>query len=140
MSRYRRFDGLFTVDDVIEILQRPELRLQDDIHAVRAARRLLRNPKDSEAQESFQRKLRKKLEAFMCAANPAFHGNDPPRGSFSVPRPGIVPLCVLQSGDVYSIPARALCQNLLVVGATGKGKSNLLRLIIMALIEADKCR
>ena len=139
MSRYRRFDGFITADDVAEILQRPELKWQEDCHGLRAARRLLRNPEDRETRESFQRKLRKKLEAFMSAANPAFHGNDPPRGSFASPRAGTVPLCVLQSGDVYSIPAKALTQNLLIVGATGKGKSNLLRLIIMALIEGERC-
>ena len=66
-----------------------------------------------------------------------FHGNAPAVGVLPHLGPGRVPIAALSTGDVLSIGMEDLTRNVLVVGPTGSGKSNFLRVLILAELACE---
>jgi len=125
----------FRTEDVIELLQRGELRWGESPQAVRAARRVLRRPDDSQAQSRFAKKLNERLRAFAASMNPAFHGNYPSPGSLPRVERKQIPLALLPTGDWLSISLEAVKRNVVVCGSTGAGKSNVLKGTIASIVD-----
>ena len=93
------------------------------------------HPDDPFLRELHTLTARNQLDLAARAGCP-FHPNPPPAGSLPGLAPGRIPLATLPTGDVLSIGVNALCRNLLIVGPTGGGKSNYLRVLIAAFLES----
>lgn len=119
---------------VWELFHNPMLRWGDIRGSNLLAERLLQHPEDPYLAELAGVLANEQAMRATQASDP-FYANPPPARTFPPPGPGAVPIACLPTGDVLSIPISALCKNLLVVGATGGGKTNFLKILIAAVLE-----
>lgn len=91
------------------------------------------NPHDPYLAELLEFTLRDQAARAMASGDP-FHGNYPPIGKLPALVPRRVPLAAVPTGEVLSVVAANLLKNMLVVGPTGGGKTNWLRLMMGALL------
>lgn len=96
----------------------------------------MQNPDDRYLQE-LELLLGQDLQAQAIMSGDSFWGNPPPAGSLPRLGPGRVPIAALHTGDILSISVEDVMRNVLVVGPTGGGKSNWLRVLIAAVLECD---
>ena len=79
--------------------------------------------------------IKEQRHAVASVERPEWHLDDPARGTMPQLASGRIPICTLQTGDTLSVPVKSMTRNVLVVGPTGGGKSNLLRIFLAALLE-----
>lgn len=117
-----------------ESFRDPMLRWGDVPGSKLLAEQFLQHPEDRYLAELAGIVANEQAMRAMQADDP-FYPNPPPARSFLPPAPGVIPIAALSTGDVLSIATAALCKNLLVVGPTGGGKTNFLRILIAAVLE-----
>lgn len=120
--------------DIYSFTHEPMIRWADVQGGGALAGMLAINPDDDELREVFDLTYHEQMRKAMEANDP-FWPNYPPPGGLMQPGPGDIPLAALPTGDILSIHISALLRNVLLVGPTGGGKTNALRLLIAALLE-----
>jgi hypothetical protein len=118
-----------------QTISEPMLRWADDPRRVKLSQRLMGNPFNAPLQRQFNKEVEKCQIKAMASGCP-YYQNPPPPGFLSQ-TPNSIRLCqVLPTEDIFSIPTQEFSKNVLVVGASGGGKTNNLRIIITGLVEA----
>lgn len=121
--------------EIVALLQDSELRLWEVPGIQEMLVNLALNPEMPELAQMVKVQLQEQREKAQARKilNP-FLGNDPMPGSLPPPD-GRIPLCVLSTGNVFSISLEDLCRNIILAGSTGAGKTSLLRLMLRCMIE-----
>lgn len=132
-SRQQR---LLQPEEIWAITQEPMLRWPDVPGGELLAAPLMVEPNDPVLQELFGLTAREQMAKAMISGDP-YHGNYPQVGIIPQLAAGRIPLLTMPTGDVLSTDIPGLTKNVLVVGPTGGGKTNWLRVLIAALLEAS---
>ena len=122
--------------EILKVSREPQLRMQDVPGSEAMAFQLAQQPEDREMRALFERVVQDQIGRAMESGDP-FWEHYPSPGQLPVLAAGRIPLVSMPLGDVLSLNARGLCKNVLVVGATGGGKTNWLRLLIASVVAAD---
>lgn len=125
------FDGL----QIFQRFQDPMMRWGDVPGSSLLAELRMLDPGDAELRNLHELVEQDQLRKALISGDP-FYGNPPPAGSLPHVVPGRIPLAALATGDVLSIAVEDLMRNVLVVGPTGSGKTNMLRVLIAAVLES----
>jgi hypothetical protein len=121
---------------IFQATQEPMVRWQDVPGVNLLVEQLLLDPTDADLAELYQLTMQQQISQAAMSGD-AFHGNYPP--TVAIPRfgRGRIPLAAFPNQEVLSIPIGDACRNICIVGPTGGGKSNFLRVLIAAILESD---
>jgi hypothetical protein len=126
-------------DDVARIwaeFREPLLRWGDVPGGSVLAEQRMLSPQDPYLQDLHAHVARDQAMKAMMSGDP-FYGNSPPAGTLPPLAPGRIPIAALSTGEVLSIAVSDVMKNLLIVGPTGGGKTNFIRILIAAVLEAQ---
>lgn len=128
---------IWSPKDIIEILRRPEYRFGDVPGIGLLGEQLIRRPHDLYLQDVFAHVTEEQVAAAM-AANDPFHGSYPPLGSLPAFGLGRAPILQTPMGEVLTEDLNSP-RSILLLGPTGAGKSNWLKLFLLSIIGAPPC-
>ncbi len=134
---YRGKDG--SEEDPLHIwmsFQDPMMRWGDVPGSALLAEQRMLHPDDPYLRDLHHHLQQDQLRRAMMSGDP-FHGNPPPAGTLPTLEPGRIPIATLLTGDVLSLAVRDVMKNVCVVGPTGGGKTNWLRILIAAVLEGQ---
>jgi hypothetical protein len=120
-------------EEIWALVHDPRLRWGDLPGGDVLAQHAMLNPDDPHLAELLELTLRDQAARGIVSGDP-FHGNYPPVGKLPLLVPGRIPLVAVPTGEVLSVGVPNVLKNVLVVGPTGGGKTNWLRLMIGALL------
>ena len=114
------------------------LRMGDVPGAESLCQQRILAPDDPYLADVHQHLEQSQLGKAMLSPCPSFHGNPPPAGTLPPFVKGRIPIAtLLPSFEVLSIDIADACKNIAVVGPTGGGKTNWLKICIASLLEAN---
>jgi len=114
----------------------PMLRMQDVPGADLLCVSRMLHPDDPDLRGLHEQVEQDQLWRAVLAGDP-YWANYPPEGALPELRDGRIPLASLPTGDVLSIPIQGATKNILIVGPTGHGKTNALRIILASLLRVS---
>jgi len=120
-------------EEIWALVHDPRLRWGDIPGGGVLAQEAMLSPADPQLAELLELTLRAQAARAIVSGDP-FYGNYPPVVRLPPLVPGRIPLAAVPTGEVLSIGVPNLLKNVLVVGPTGGGKTNWLRLMIGALL------
>jgi predicted NACHT family NTPase len=127
---------LALITSVIEVLRDRRFRFFDEPQLKPLFQAFFRNPQSVALQRMVQRVMQEQFATFLTSPVPEFHGNYPEKGKIPQDEKGWITIARLPVGDPFlAITPEMLTRNLLVVGATGSGKTTFTRYVAMGLLQ-----
>jgi len=123
-----------TPEEIWRLANEPMLRMQDVPGASVLAQQHMLAPQDVHLSDAFELVVQHQMSKAMAAGD-AFWPSYPPRGELPVLEHGRVPICTLITEEILSLHTQDIPKNVLVVGPTGSGKTNWLRILIASLLR-----
>lgn len=119
--------------EVLNVVRNPWLRWTDVPGSMVLAETLALHPDDHALKDMFAQVAQDRA-ALAIAANDPFWGNYPILGALPPFAPGRIPIARLSTGESLSIAFQDATRNVLLCGPTGGGKTNWLRLLLLAVL------
>jgi hypothetical protein len=116
--------------EIVQQIRKPQMRAADDPLLMRAATRAIRHPGNPHVQQLFSRRMERQAWKAALTMDP-YYGAYPP---LTTPYSFDLFAVDLPDGRPFGLSIDSAFRNIGVVGPTGKGKSSMLRLLLIQLV------